>query len=168
MQRKNYGGAVQTYHFSRMPGRKKRRLPIPVSLYDSAITEMAYGKPQMMGDLFNDVMGAIIPGWDQRPEALKKIQIKPNPATLITNAMKVVPPSRVGNLMRTVNSAGFDAYYNTPAGAVPVTPSTAEGLYANFPAFLRGNSMLSGIPTWVYMAGGMGLFLLVFMSARKH
>lgn len=148
----------------------KRRLPVPVTLYDSALNSAAYGNTAMMGDLFGDIMGAVVgkDNWDARPQWMKDIVVKPDPAKIASAAVKLVPPKLVGNVATQANKAGINLFYNTPAGQVPITPGMAEGAWSNFPAFARGASMFSEIPSWVIMAGGMGLFLLIFLQGRKH
>ncbi len=137
-------------------------------LYDTALNEAAYGRPAMMGDLFNDIMGAVVPKWNDRPDWMKKIVVKPDPAKIAATAIKAVPPSQVGKVIGQAEKYGMNFFYNTPAGQVPVTADTAESMYGNFPAMLRGAGFASSIPTWAIMAGGVGLFVLIFMQASKR
>lgn len=137
-------------------------------LYDTALNEAAYGRPEMIGDLFNDIMGAVVPKWDDRPDWMKKIVVKPDPAKIAATAIKAVPPSQVGRVVGQAEKYGMNFFYNTPAGQVPVTADTAESVYGNFPAMLRAGGFASSIPTWAIMAGGVGLFVLIFMQARKR
>lgn len=137
-------------------------------LYDTALNEAAYGKPAMMGDLFNDIMGAVVPKWDQRPDWMKKLVVKPDPAKIAGMAIKAVPPSQVGKVVGQAEKYGMNFFYNTPAGQVPVSAQTAESMYGNFPAMLKAGGFASSIPTWAIMAGGVGLFVLIFMQARKR
>ena len=137
-------------------------------LYDTALNEAAYGRPEMIGDLFNDIMGAVVPKWNDRPDWMKKIVVKPDPAKIAATAIKAVPPSKVGKVVGQAEKYGMNFFYNTPAGQVPVTADTAESVYGNFPAMLRAGGFASSIPTWAIMAGGVGLFVLIFMQARKR
>lgn len=137
-------------------------------LYDTALNEAAYGRPEMIGDLFNDIMGAVVPKWNDRPDWMKKIIVKPDPAKIAATAIKAVPPSQVGRVVGQAEKYGMNFFYNTPAGQVPVTADTAESVYGNFPAMLRAGGFASSIPTWAIMAGGVGLFVLIFMQARKR
>jgi len=137
-------------------------------LYDTALNEAAYGRPEMIGDLFNDIMGAVVPKWNDRPDWMKKIVVKPDPAKIAATAIKAVPPSQVGRVVGQAEKYGMNFFYNTPAGQVPVTADTAESVYGNFPAMLRAGGFASSIPTWAIMAGGVGLFVLIFMQARKR
>ena len=133
-------------------------------LYDTALNEAAYGRPEMMGDLFGDVMGAVIgkDNWDARPDWLKKVKIKPNPEALV----KAVPPKVVGTVAKQAEKVGINIFYRTPGGDVRITPDMAEGAYSNFPAFSKAMQGFSAIPTWAYLAAGAGVILLVF-AARK-
>lgn len=137
-------------------------------LYDTALNEFAYGRPAMMGDLFNDIMGAVVPKWDQRPDWMKKIVVKPDPAKIAATAIKAVPPSQVGKVVGQAEKYGMNFFYNTPAGQVPVSAQTAESMYGNFPTILKAGGFASSIPTWAIMAGGVGLFVLIFLQAKKH
>lgn len=137
-------------------------------LYDTALNAASYGNPQMMGDLFNDIMGAVVPKWNDRPDWMKKIVVKPDPAKIAATAIKAVPPSKVGGVLRAAEQYGVNLAYNTPAGQVPITAQTAESMYGNFPTMLRGAGFASSIPTWAIMAGGVGLFVLIFMQAGRR
>lgn len=138
---------------------------IPYVLYDTALASMAYGQTPVLGDLFNDVMSAVVPGWSQRPDWMKKIQIKPDPAKLFQQAAKVVPPERVGQVVEQANRAGLNLWYRTPAGAVPITPETAQGLYSGYGVMTQVKGALETIPWWVYLVGG-GLLLFVVLQRR--
>lgn len=137
-------------------------------LYDTALNEAAYGRPEMIGDLFNDIMGAVVPKWNDRPDWMKKIVVKPDPAKIAATAIKAVPPSQVGKVVGQAEKYGMNFFYNTPAGQVPVSAQTAESMYGNFPTMLKAGGFASSIPTWAIMAGGVGLFVLIFLQARKH
>lgn len=141
-----------------------RRLKTPAVIYDTALNELAYGRPQMMGDFFGDVMSAVVgkDNWDARPDWMKKIQVKPNPAALI----KAVPPQYVGTAARYAQQYGVDTYYKTPYGNVQITPEMMQGAYSNFPAFSRAMQGFSAIPMWMYLVGGAGL-LMILLSSRK-
>ena len=134
-------------------------------LYDTALNEAAYGRPQMVGDLFGDVMSAVVgkENWDARPEWMKKVKIKPNPEALV----KAVPPKVVGTVARQAEKVGINIFYRTPSGDVRISPGMAEGAYSNFPAFSRAMSGLSSIPTWVYLLGGAGVALLIVSMRKK-
>ena len=144
-----------------------RRGAIPFTLYDTALTEMAYGKPQQMGDLFGDIMGAVVgqKNWDARPTWMKNMQVKPDPSKLLSTAAKVLPPKMVGRVVGQANQAGFDMFYNTPAGSIPITQETAEGIYSNYPAFLKTRDVFASVPWWVYAVGGLGIVFA--FSVRK-
>jgi len=134
-------------------------------LYDTALNELAYGRPAMIGDLFGDVMSAVVgkSNWDARPDWMKNIKIKPNPAAII----KAVPPQYVGKVASTAQQYGINTYYKTPYGDMQVTPDMLQSAYSNFPAFSRTMQGLSDIPTWAYVAGGLGLVLFLFAAKKK-
>lgn len=148
---------------------------VPYTLYDTALTEAAYGMPyrrrrarkDMLGDMFGDIMGAVVgkENWDARPDWMKRMQVKPDPAKLFTAAAKAVPPRLVGRVVGQANQAGFDMFYNTPAGSIPITPEFAEGAYGNYPTFLRTKDIFSSVPVWVYALGAGGI-LLAFMMRK--
>lgn len=145
-----------------------RRMKVPVTLYDTALNSAAYGNTAVMGDLFGDIMGAVVgkDNWDARPQWMKDIVVKPDPAKLAAAAVKAVPPKLVGTVAGQAQKAGINLFYNTPAGQVPITPGMAEGAWSNFPAFARGSAMLGGIPTWALIAGGVGLVLMIFIAKK--
>ena len=150
-----------------MPSRKKiARGYVPYTLYDTALTELAYGQPQHMGDMFGDVMGAIVgkDNWDARPDWMKKIVVKPDPGKIFSNGVKAVPPAAVGNVVRQAEKAGLNIFYNTPAGQIPVTPETAESVYGNYPTFLKTRDVFASVPWWVYAVGAGGILLAVMKS----
>lgn len=157
-------GAIVTV----MPSKKQiKRGYVPYTLYDTYLTEMAYGKPGQLGDMFGDIMGTVVgkENWDSRPDWMKNIKVKPDPSRLFSQAVKVLPPRMVGNVVGQANQAGFDMYYNTPAGQIPVTPEFAEGVYGNYPTFLKTRDVFASVPTWVYAVGAGGV-LLAFMMRK--
>lgn len=145
-----------------------RRSPTTQNYYNAGVL-VAYGNMReakaQLGDLFNDIMGAVVPGWDQRPDALKQIVIKPDPAKLIQMARDVAP-NAAGQIVQAANANGLRVFYNTPAGQVPVTPQTAQSLYAGYPMFAQASSALGNIPTWAWIAGAGGLFALIILTRR--
>lgn len=137
----------------------------PVILYDTALNQLAYGVTPQMGDLFNDIMGAVVPAWDKRPDWMKKIVVKPDPAKLIQAASKVVKPEQAGALVDQANRAGVNLFYNTPAGQVPVTGDMAQNAMTYGPGYYSAYNAVSSVPVWVYAVGGVAV-LALFM-ARK-
>lgn len=144
---------------------------VGVEAYNRAQTEMAYGNVDNakaeLGDLFNDIMGAVVPGWDNRPDALKKIVVRPDPAKIIQAAQKVAPNAG-GDIVRAANANGLQVYVNTAAGQVPVSPETAQLYYGNYEFLTRAQSGLSSIGSAMSMpvmlalgAVGVGLFLMM-------
>lgn len=134
--------------------------------YEMSRLYTSYGNPQM-GDLFNDIVGAVVPGWDKRPDWMKKIQIKPDPLKLAQTAAKVVPPKEVGRVVDQASKYGINLNYQTPAGSVPITGQMVSSGYQNFPMMASFANKLSDIPTWVYAVGGVGLVVVVMLAAKK-
>lgn len=146
------------YQWPSRNGTRRGKRAIPVIAYDTALTESAYGKPEHLGDLFNDIVGAVVPGWDQRPAWMKKIQVKPDPNKLINAALKVAPPKTVQNVLTAAEQAGFNTYY----GGAYVSPQTGAALYGTGAAL---SYQAAGIPIWVWLAGG-GV-LILFLTMRR-
>lgn len=143
----------------RLPNGRRQRL-LPIALYDSALTAAAYGKQvPHLGDLFNDIVGAIVPGWDQRPDWMKKIQVKPDPVKLLQTAQKFVPPSQIQKILGIGQQYGIQPYY----GGVPISPEAGAAAYQ----YGDIAASLASVPTWIYLAGGGVLLLLVMGSARR-
>lgn len=161
---------------SRTPGQVSRGF-VPYTVYDTALTNFAYGNftPRRkksryaggLGDLFGDIMGAVVgkENWDARPDWMKNVQVKPDPATLFKAASKVVSPKKVGQIVGQANQAGFNMFYRTPAGQIPVTPEFAEGVYGNYPTYLSAREAFGSVPTWVYLLGAGGI-LFAFMKRK--
>ena len=163
MRMRRRGGIISV-----MPSQKQvARGFVPYTLYDTALTQLAYGQPAQMGDLFGDIMGAVVgkENWDARPDWMKNIKVKPDPAKLFSTAAKVLPPKMVGKVVGQANQAGFDMFYNTPAGQIPVTPEFAEGVYGNYPTFLKTRDVFASVPWWVYALGAGGIIFA--FSMRK-
>lgn len=139
---------------------------VGVEEYNRAVTAMAYGNTGAahaeLGDFFNDVMGAVIPGWDSRPDWMKQITIKPDAEKVIAMAQKVAPNAGE-SIVRAANKIGMGVYVNTPAGQVEVTPQNAQNLYGLYPFISRAQSAVGSVPMWVWLAGGGGLLLLFLM-----
>lgn len=147
------------------PIRTRRTHGIPTTLYDTALTASAFGRPQLLGDLFNDIMGTVVPGWDNRPEWMKQISLKADPAKILSAAQKIAPGA-AGDAVRAANRAGFNVYVKTPGGDMLMTPDMAQGIYANYPMFTKARSMLGdlfGSPMVILAVGGIavGLFLMM-------
>lgn len=143
--------------------------PLSVTQYYNAGVLTAYGQTDQarlqLGDLFNDVMGAVVPGWAARPDWMKKIVVKPDPQKLMSAAQKVAP-NAAGQIVGAAEKAGINLFVNTPGGQIPLTPGMAQGLYANAPWLVGAKETLSVIPSWVWIAGAGGILLLV-VSMRK-
>lgn len=137
---------------------------------DRATVYMQYGRPdaakQELGDLFNDIMGAVVPGWTERPQALKNLQLKVDPAKALQAVQKIAPGAG-GQAVTAANAAGLNVYARTPAGNVLVTPDMAQGAYANYPMYTEAmetaGSLFSSPMTWVAV-GGIGLVALFLLK----
>lgn len=135
----------------------------PVVLYDTAINQLAYGVTPQMGDLFNDIMGTVVPGWDKRPDWMKKIVVKPDPAKIMQAAANVVKPAQAGALVDQASKSGINLFYNTPAGQVPVTGDMAQNAMTYGPGYYSAYNAATSVPVWAYAAGGVALLALLMM-----
>lgn len=151
-----------------VPGWSPRK-PVTMTNYYNAGVQASYGnlrEAQLeLGDLFNDIIGAVVPGWDQRPEWMKKIVVKPDPAKLVTMAQKVAP-NAAGDIVSAANKAGLNVFVNTPAGQVPVDPYSAQAMYSGYPMFAQAQSALGSVPSVVWIAGGVGVLALILLAKR--
>jgi hypothetical protein len=136
---------------------------------DRAQVYMNYGDTQgakaELGDLFNDIMGAVVPGWSERPQALKNLQLKVDPAKALAAVQKIAPGAG-GQAVSAANAAGLNVYARTPAGKVLITPEMAQGAYANYPMYTEAmeaaGSLFSSPMTLLAVGGiGLGLFLML-------
>lgn len=150
----------------------RRRLPLHrpkpgMENYYNAGVNVAYGNLRdaklQLGDLFNDIMGAVVPAWDSRPDWMKKLVVKPDPAKIISAAQKVAP-NAAGQIVGAAERAGLNVFVNTPAGQVPVTPGMAQSAYAGFPMFAQAQQTLGAIPTWIWFAVPGGILALMLLS----
>lgn len=133
--------------------------------YQLAETYWAYGRDarprEGLGDMFGDIMGTIIPGWDSRPEWMKKLVVKPDPAKLLQTASRVVPPKQAGAAIDAANKAGFNFFMNTGAGQVPITGAGVQHAMQYGGGYLNFGNAVSSIPVWVYAAGGVLVLALI-------
>lgn len=136
--------------------------------YAAAMNLSSYGKPAMMGDLFGDIMGAVVgkDNWDARPDWMKSIKINPDPVKIATAAAKIVSPSQAGKLVDTAAQYGVNLAYSTPAGQIPITGSLVAGGYQNLPIIGSMMQGISSIPTWVYIVGAGAVLALVVAAKR--
>lgn len=163
------GRKIRPFHGTqRRLAYERARSPIYGSAYNYQMAGLyeAYGQPQM-GDLFNDIMGAVVPKWEQRPDWMKKIKIKPDPLKIAQTAAKVVPPKEMGRVVDQAAKYGVNLQYSTPAGNVPITGQMVSSGYQNLPIIASFAKGMSEIPTWAYVAGGLGVVLLVVTMVRK-
>lgn len=162
-----YNRGVSTFERFR-PGFRAIR-PLPASNYYNAGVMIAYGKTNEaaaeLGDLFNDVMGAVVPGWDQRPDWMKRISVKPDPSKLLQTAQRIAPQAG-SQVVTAANRYGLNVYANTPAGQVLVTPDMAQGMYQGMPFFARAKTAFESVPGWVWGAGVGGAVLLLATMKR--
>lgn len=168
--RQFYNRGVETFAAVR-PGWIPAK-PIGVQQYYNAGVEVAYGNTgaahAQLGDLFNDIMGAVVPGWDQRPEALKQIKVRLDPQKVFQSVKRVLPPAQAGRVAETMRAQGVNVDYR----GVSVTPETiqaaydAGGLYA---AYQAGgvSGALQVVPTWVWVAGAVGAGAVLITLSRR-
>lgn len=137
---------------------------------DRATVYMQYGNVggarHELGDLFNDIMGSIVPGWDERPQVLKDLRLKVDPNKVLNAAQKLAPGAG-GKIVQAANAAGLDVWVNTPAGPVLVSPEMAQGAYANYSYYTQAQSAVSGIfssPMTLLAVGGIGLGLFLMLK----
>jgi Putative peptidoglycan binding domain len=120
-----------------------------------------------LGDLFNDIMGAVVPGWGERPQALKNLQLKVDPAKALAAVQKIAPGAG-GQAVQAANAAGLNVYANTPAGKVLITPEMAQGAYKNYPMYTETMDMVGSVLDSPYtlpiVVGGIGLGLYLMMK----
>lgn len=161
---RNYWNAGVNMSYRGKPP-KPHRLSVTAAQYFNAGVNVAYGNVNQLGDLFNDIMGAVVPGWDARPQWMKNIVIKPDPSKILAAAQKVAPQA-AGQIVGAAERAGLNVFVNTPAGQVPVSPATAQSLYAGYPMFAQAQSALGSIPTMAWVAGG-GAILLLVLTMKK-
>lgn len=140
---------------------RREKNGVPVVLYDTALNSLAYGRAPQMGDMFNDIMGSVIPGWDARPDWMKKIVVKPDPAKLVQQVSAIVSPKKAGAFVDTAAKYGVNLAYNTPAGQVPVTGDMASNAMQYGPGFYSAVNAASSVPVWAYVAGAGVLLLLI-------
>lgn len=173
--------------FPQRNGTRPGKRGVPVIAYDTALTESAYGNLEHLGlivpdyrikttrpmqtaittiprkpatpDLFNSIMGAVVPGWDTRPDWMKKIRVKPDPVKIFQQASKAVPPERIEQIVDIARQYGVTGYY---AGQ-EITPGGA-GFAAGM---ARAGAQLAEIPGWVWLAGGGVVLILVMSMGRR-
>lgn len=154
---KNYFNAgVSTYNRGRGVTRSARP---GINNYYNAGVQYAYGNLPAaraeLGDLFNDIMGSVIPGWDQRSPELKKIQIKADPAKLVQQAQTLLSPDQARRAAEVANQYGVTGTYR----GLDITPGA---IYAAYQAGGIG-AALSEVPPlyWILGAGGLGVLWFV-------
>lgn len=147
---------------------------VGVEAYNRSQAYMDYGNAEgaqhELGDLFNDIVGAIVPGWDQRPAALKSIVLKPDMDKVMQTAQRVAPGA-ARQIVEAANANGMNVYVNTPGGQITVTPDNADFYYKNYAFLTRTQGVLTGAydavsamspMTWLAIGGiGLGLFLMM-------
>lgn len=156
-----WNAGVNVYAQNR--GMKRARRPVSVSNYYNAGVQTAYGNlgaaKAELGDLFNDIMGSFVPGWDQRSPELKKIQVKVDPAKLMQQAQKILSPKQAQQAAEIANQYGVSGTYR----GVDMTPERIRAAYE------AGGIMaaVSEVPMmwWLTGAGGAAV-LYYFMKYR--
>jgi len=141
--------------------------------YNRAAVNLSYGNTAQvqheMGDLFNDIMGAVVPGWDARPDWMKKIVFKPDPNKILAAANKLAPNAGA-QAIQAANAAGLDVYIDGPTGPILMTPEMAQGIYKGYPMYTKARGMVGdffgAVPTWIWLAGAGGVVLLFAMKRK--
>lgn len=145
------------------------RKPVSVTNYYNAGVQAAYGNLNAahaeLGDLFNDIMGAVVPGWDMRPDWMKKIVVKPDPTKILQTAQQIAPQAG-SQVVGAMEKAGLNVFVNTPAGQMPVTPGNAQTMWSNLPMIASAQQTLANIPNTVWIIGGVGVLALLFMAKK--
>jgi len=122
-----WNAGVNAFASSRGVARSRR--PASITNYYNAGVQTAYGNlgaaKAELGDLFNDVMGSFIPGWDQRSPELKNIKVKLDPAKLMTQAQKLLSPAQAQRAAEMANQYGVSGTYR----GVDMTPERIRAAY---------------------------------------
>lgn len=157
--KKYFNAGVSAYN----RGRGVRRSARPgINNYYNAGVQYAYGNMPAaraeLGDLFNDIMGSVIPGWDQRSPELKKIQIKADPAKLVQQAQNILSPDQARRAAEVANQYGVTGTYR----GLDLTPGRIAAAYE------AGGIMaaVSAVPPLYWMLGAGGLGVLYFVMKR--
>lgn len=82
--------------------------------------------PASSSDSFWSPFEAITNLWNSRPEALRKIRVRVDPAKVAQAASKVLPPGQVGKAVDYARRMGIDPSYLTQFGEVPITGDMAQ------------------------------------------
>lgn len=147
--------------FNRDRGVKRSARP-GIDNYYNAGVHYAYGNMPAaraeLGDLFNDIMGSVIPGWDQRSPELKKIQIKADPAKLVQQAQKILSPSQAQRAAELANQYGVTGTYR----GIELTPGR---IYAAYEAGGIG-AAISEVPPLYWVLGAGGIAALWFVMKK--
>ena len=157
--RNYFNAAVSTFSQDRGVARSHRP---GVNNYYNAGVQYAYGNMPAaraeLGDLFNDIMGSVVPGWDQRSPELKRIQIKADPAKLIQQAQRVLSPDQARRATEIANQYGVSGTYR----GIDLSPARIAAAYQ------AGGigAALSEVPPLYWALGAGGLGVLYFALKR--
>ena len=136
--------------------------------YDLALLEQGYGRAQMLGDLFGDMMGAVIgkDNWDARPDWMKAIKVNPDPVKIAKTAASIVAPKEVGRVVDQASKYGIDLAYKTQFGHVPITGGMVASGYHNVPMIASLSRGAASVPVWVYIGGAVLVVGLIVASKK--
>jgi hypothetical protein len=156
-----YNRSVQAFASSR--GTRSSSAPLTVTNYWNANIQGAYGntgeQKALLGDLFNDIMGSVVPGWDTRPDALKKLKVNIDPRKLVKTVQGVMSPEKARQYAEAMNNAGVNPQY----GGVDLTANRIGFAYENAGI----GAALSEVPVWAWAAGAGVVGLFFFMKRGR-
>ena len=153
---------------------RRGKVGVPIAFYDTALTESAYGNPQL-GDLFGDLMGSVVgeENWEARPQWMKDIKLKVDPAKVIETAARVVAPKAVSKVVAQAQKVGVTVRMKDrrTGRSRTLTPATAGATWSavstGYPLYSAIRKTAADIPIWAYIAGGGAVLLVVVMAMRK-
>lgn len=148
--------------YAKQPGMARARRPVSISNFYHAGIQTAYGDlkgaQQGLGDLFNDIMGTVVPGWANRSPELKKIQVKVDPAKVMQQAQKLLSPDQARRAAEVANEYGVTGTYR----GLDMTPGRIAAAYQ------AGGigAAISEVPMLYWIAGAGGLGVLYYFMKR--
>ena len=147
--------------FANSPGITWKQRP-GVNNYYTAGVNVAYGNmnaaQNQLGDLFNDIMGGIVPGWDQRSPELKNIKLKVDPAKVMQQAQRIMSPDQARKAAEIANQYGVSGTYR----GMTMTPDRIAAAYQAGGI----SAAISEIPMLWWAAGAGGLGILYYFAKR--
>ena len=161
LSRNYYNRSVQAFASSR--GTVQSSKPLTITNYWNANIQGAYGntgeQKALLGDLFNDIMGSVVPGWDTRPDSLKKFKVNIDPRKLVKTVQGVMSPEKARQYAEAMNKAGINPQY----GGVDLTANRIGFAYENAGI----GAAFAEVPMWVWAAGAGVVGLFFVMKGRR-